>query len=346
MKLLLLVIFIAGCLTIHAQAVYVDSNVGSDNNEGTENAPLFSINKAAEIVERNDNNVYVIKVNPGIYVLKHHIKISTKKPTSNKRIIIEAAILPDDTVWTPEKMPVIKTISSAGEIMEKDLFIKNNWITSFYINESRVTIRGLKFLGYDYPPNLYYPITRFNKEKTDLIVEQCMFLGDLQSSSIQVGVIAHGNSVKVDHCIFYNTNNAVVYWQSSGNEFKTGNSMTNCIVYGANVSSIWTASPDNDFVYKNNIVANCNFFWIKETSNTARYSIDRSIIVNNKHYLGDGNLNLSDFSLDETNVIKEGNISLRMIKTVFEPWPIDYLHVIPNTVGYNLKAGLFKLRKQ
>ena len=345
MKILTLILLIVGCLTVHAQVIYVDCNIGNDNNDGTIDAPLSSINKAAEIVESDDNSVYVVKVNPGIYILKHHVEISTEKSLGNKRIIIEATVLPDDTAWTPEKMPVIKTISDKGEIMEKDLFIKNNWVTSFYINESHVSIRGLKFLGYDYPTNIYYPIARFNREKTDLIVEQCMFIGDLQSSSIQVGIIAHGDSVKVDHCIFYNTNNSVIYWQNSGNDFKTGNSMTHCIVYGAIVSSIWTAAQDDDFVYKNNIVADCNFFWIKETSNTAKYSIDSCIIVNNRLYKGDGDLRPSDFSLNETNVIKDGNISLRMIKTIFEPWAIDHLHIIPNTLGYNLRAGLFKLRK-
>jgi hypothetical protein len=333
-------------LAVHAQAVYVDSNIGVDKNPGTKEVPVFSIQKAAEIIRSRDNGIYTMKISPGIYVLDGHIPVATEKEMTDKRIVIEASILPDDTSWTPEKMPVIITKSKKGEIMEKDLFIKDNWITSFYINESHVTIRGIKFLGYNYPVNFYYPIARFNKAKTDLLVEQCMFLGDLQTFVIQAGIIAHGDSVEVDHCIFYNANNAVIYWQDSGNGTKTGNSMTNCIVYGATVSAIWTASPDKDFIYKNNIVTNCNFFWVKETSNTAKYSIDSCVIVNNQHYKGDGNLNPSDFVLNETNIIKEGNVSLRMINTIFKPWPIDHLHIIPNALGYNLGAGLFKLRKQ
>jgi hypothetical protein len=122
--------------------------------------------------------------------------------------------------------------------------------------------------------------------------------------------------------------------------------MTNCVVYGATVSAIWTASPDKNFIYKNNIVANCNFFWVKEASTTGLYSIDSCVIVNNQHYNGDGNLNPLNYAMNETNVIKEGNISLRLIKTIIEPCPIDHLHVLPNTLGYNLGAGLFKNRKQ
>jgi hypothetical protein len=333
-------------LTINAQIVFVDCYIGNDNNDGTEKAPLYSINKAAEIIKSKDNGVYTIKINPGIYVLDHHVSISTDKVRTDKRIIIEATILPDDSTWTPEKMPIIKTRSRKGEIMREDLFIKDNWITSFYINENHVTIRGLKFLGYDYPPNFYYPITRFNKEKTDLVVKQCMFMGNLQSSSIQAGIIAHGDSVKVTHCVFYDANNAIIYWKDAGRGVKTGNSMTNCIVYGASVSAIWTASPDKDFIYKNNIVTNCNFFWIKEASSLSNYTVDSCIVVSNRHYKGDGNLNLSDFTLNENNVVKEGKVSLRMINTVFDPWPLDQLHIIPNTLGYNLRAGLFEHEKQ
>lgn len=331
---------------VYAQVVYVDCNTGDDKNPGTKESPVCSIHKAAKIIKSKDNDVHVIRINPGIYVLESHVSVSTEKELTDKRIVIEASVLPDDPSWTPEKMPVIITKSKKGEILAKDLWIKDNWIVSFFIDESHVTIRGMKFLGHNYPVNLYYPIARFNKEKTDLIVEQCMFLGDLQTSAIQAGIIAHGDAVKVDHCVFYNANNAVIYWQDSGNGIKTGNSITNCIIYGANGSSIWTSSPDKDFIYKNNIVTNCNFFWVKEASNTTKYSIDSCVIVNNQHYKGDGYLNPSDFALNETNVIKEGNISLRMINTVFEPWPVDHLHIIPNTLGYEIGAGIFKQRKQ
>jgi hypothetical protein len=332
-------------LLVHAQAVYVDSYVGDDKNLGTKEAPLFSINKAAEIIRSRDNNIYVIKINPGIYVLDKHVSIATEKSLTNKRIVIEATILPDDTAWTPDKMPIIFTKSQKGEIMQKDLWIKDNWITSFYINESHVTIRGLKFLGYNYPVNFYYPIARFNKSKTDLLVEQCMFLGDLQTSVIQASIIAHGDSVNVDHCVFYNANNAVIYWEDSGNGIKTGNSMTNCIVYGATGCAIWASLPDIDFICKNNIVTNCNFFWIKEDTDTTTYTIDSCVIVNNQHDKGDENLNPSNYALNEINVIKEGEISLRMINTIWEPWPKDHLHVVPNTLGYNIGAGLFNKKR-
>ena len=59
-KLLISLLSFVYYLTIYAQTVYVDSNIGNDNNTGTEKAPLFSINKAAEIINRKDNDIYII----------------------------------------------------------------------------------------------------------------------------------------------------------------------------------------------------------------------------------------------------------------------------------------------
>jgi len=289
--------------------------------------------------------MHIMKINPGIYVLNKHIEVTTEKNLHNRRIVIEASVLPDDPEWMPEKMPVIISRSAPGEIMSEDTFLKDYWITSFYINASHVTIRGLKFLGYNYPTKIYYPISRFNKTKTDLAVEQCMFIGDLQLAEIQVGIIAHGDSVRVDHCIFYGANNSVVYWHDPGNGIKTGNSMTNCIIYGASESAVYPCYPDKDFVFKNNVISNCKIFWsICPEFNTANYSIDSCVVLNCKIYTGNGEKPV-DFKLNESNTVKEGEISLRMINTIWEPWPKDHLHVIPNTLGYNLGAGIFKNKK-
>ncbi|MFH1196614.1 MAG: hypothetical protein V1720_13010 [bacterium] len=327
-------------ITIHAQAVYIDSNIGNDNNTGTEKSPVFSINKAAEIIKSKDNNFYVIKLNPGIYILDKHVSISTEKDLTNKRIVIEASILPDDTSWTPDKMPVIVSKAKKGEIPED-----YNFVASLLIDESYVTIKGIKFLGNFYPNTRYFPIARFNKVKSDLLVEQCMFVGDEHASPIQVGIIAHGDKINVDHCIFYNVRNATVYWQDSGNGLKTGNSLTNCIVFGAYVSAIWTSDPDKDFIFKNNIVSNCNLAWIKNSYNTTKYSMDSCVIVNNKYYQGNENRVSCEFAIEENNVIKEGKILLQLINNIDTPLPINYLHIIPNTLGYNLGAGLFKSKK-
>lgn len=345
-KTLLISLLIIVCiLAIHAQAVFVDSNIGNDENPGTKDAPFYSVHKAMDIVISPNNDIYIIKINPGIYVLDSPLSVTTEKEMTDKSIVIEANILPDDTSWTPEKMPVIVSESKKGEIPE---FF--NFVAAFVIDESHVIIRGMKFHGYFYPNTRYFPIARFNKAKTDLLVEQCMFVGDKHASHIQVGIIAHGNEIKIDHCVFYNAKNAAVYWQDSGTGSKTGNSFTNCIVYGAFQCAVWFAWPDNDFVIKNNIITDCKHAWIKNNFNTTTYTVENCVIVNNQYYQGvtsDTGVIPGIFEMNEINITKDVEISLRLpSENVDEPLPTDYLHIIPDTPGYNIGAGLFKYKKQ
>ncbi|MBN1398388.1 MAG: hypothetical protein JXA06_10190 [Bacteroidetes bacterium] len=333
-------------LTVRAQAVYVDSKIGNDNNPGTKESPVYSIHKAAENIKSRNNDIYVIKLNPGIYILDHHVSVATEKEMTDKRIVIEASILPGDTSWTHEKMPVVTSKALKGEISGL-----NNWVVSFLIDESHVTIRGIKYHGYFYPHTRYFPIARINKTKTDLIVEQCMFVGDANVSQIQA-VFVHGNRVRFDHCIFYKVRNTVVFGADSGDGIKTGNGITNSIIYGAS-QGVWTSFPDKDFKFENNIVSDCRYVWVKGNANNAKYSIDNCVIVNNKYFQGipdSVRLNPKVFEITENNVTKEGEISLRLTNTedkpsltgVDEPLPIDYMHIVPGTLGYEKGAGLFK----
>jgi hypothetical protein len=350
-------------LATHAQIVYVDCEIGDDNNSGIKESPVNSIHKAMEIIRSKDNNTYIMKINPGIYVLENHISVATAKDMTDKRIIIEASVLPDDSLWTPEKMPVIICTAPKGEIENK-----NYWIVSFLIDESHVTIRGIKFGGYFYPNSRYFPIARLNKTKTDLLVEQCLFVGETEGSPIQVGIIANGNEIKIDHCIFYKVRNTVVFLEpSEDNGINNDNSITNSIIFGVN-QAVWTNSPDNNFKFENNIVSNCRYVWVKRVSNSTIYSINNCLIVNNKYYTGipddipiplsrEKKLQLSlkpgKFEINEKNVIKEGQVLLRLADSedmallfgIDEPLPKDYMHPIPGTPGYNTGAGLFEKRE-
>jgi L-ascorbate metabolism protein UlaG (beta-lactamase superfamily) len=337
---------------ITVQTVYVDSNTGDDKNPGTKEAPVFSINKAAEILRKQDNDIYTIKINPGIYILDHHVPIATEKDMTDKCIAIEASVLPDDPSWIPEKMPVITSRATKGEFPAS-----YHWVVSLLVDESHVIIRGIKFHGYFYPNARYFPVARFNKTKTDLLVDQCLFVGETNSSQIQAGVIAHGDEVKIDHCVFYKVRNTVVFFQDSGNGIKTGNGITNSIIFGSN-QAVWTSYPDKDFKFENNIVTNCRYVWAKSYFNTSKsYSVNNCIIVNNQYYKGIADtvrLQPGEFEISERNVTKKGEVVLRLSDTddkpsllgVDEPLPVDYLHVIPGSPGYEMGAGLFKHRKQ
>lgn len=340
------------CMMIHAQEIYVDSSLGDDKNPGTREAPVCSIQKAVEIINSRDNDFYIVKINPGIYILDKHIKVDTEKNMTGKRIVIEASILPDDDLWTPEKMPVIANRANKGEIPENSHFV-----TSFRIDESHVTIRGLKFHGYFYPHTRYNPIGRFSTTETDLLVEQCMFIGDPNVSQLHVGIFANGNEVRIDHCVFYKVRNTVVFGSFSGNTTKFGNGITNSIICGAS-QALWTALPDKDFKFENNIVSNCRYFWVKNADiNKTTYNVDNSIIVNNKYYTGipdSVRLNPGAFELRENNVTKNCEIILRLtdmdenpaLTGIDQPLPRDYMHPIPGSPGSDMTAGLFKKKNQ
>jgi len=116
------------------------------------------------------------------------------------------------------------------------------------------------------------------------------------------------------------------------------------------VCAVWLAWPDRDFVFNNNVIANCNYALIKDDFNSFKYSIENSVIVNNKFYMGiasNNGLKPDAFNINENNIVKTGEVSLKtMNENVDDALPVDYLHVLPNSPGYNIGAGLFKNKKQ
>ncbi|MGL4412316.1 MAG: right-handed parallel beta-helix repeat-containing protein [Bacteroidales bacterium] len=80
--LFLIVAFSSLSIHLSAKDIYV-STTGSDNNDGSESAPLLTINKAVDIVEPGDQ----IWVRGGTYMLKERIKIAAKQnATEDARI--------------------------------------------------------------------------------------------------------------------------------------------------------------------------------------------------------------------------------------------------------------------
>ena len=61
-----------------------------------------------------------------------------------------------------------------------------------------------------------YPIWRGGKNLDDLLVKQCVFMGDEQALPLHVGVIANGHGLVLEHDVFYNVRNAVVFWGAEG----------------------------------------------------------------------------------------------------------------------------------
>lgn len=61
-------------------------------------------------------------------------------------------------------------------------------------------------------------------------------MGDDQAMPLHVGVIANGHGLVLEHDVFYNVRNAVVFWNAEGGTSHR-NAMRNCLVYGASVSA-------------------------------------------------------------------------------------------------------------
>lgn len=167
--------------------------------------------KAAELVNgKLENGPAVIKILPGIYEIDKTIVFANSRVfTEKKRLVIEAAILPDDTGWRPGLMPVI---FSSENLYDPE---RPGRITGTYglrIKVSHVTIRGLKFLGSPAPNNMYAPVERIGSDLEDLLVTQCMFVGDNDSFNIYCPVIATGDKLVVDHCIFHGCHASAVFW--------------------------------------------------------------------------------------------------------------------------------------
>jgi hypothetical protein len=168
------------------ETLYVDGVSGNDGNPGTEERPLGTIGKAAIIVNsKREAGPTTIKAAPGIYSLHKTVVFKNNRPyTEKNRLLIEATILPDDPSWKPTLMPVILSIENPGKLNE------HTETYSLKIKVSHVTIRGLKFLGNPLSNNWHACIERWGEDLDDLLVTQCMFVGDKNVLDIYAPAIA------------------------------------------------------------------------------------------------------------------------------------------------------------
>ncbi len=318
----------------NAQEFYVDSKNGNDMNTGNVTTPLKTIQKAIEITnELTGQGDITIKVMPGIYILSNRIDINPVRILNeNSKFIIESAILPDDSLWTPLKMPVVVSCSANNSETQFQ------HSTGFLVASDFVEFRGIKFLGNANPSvSYYYPITRENSDLKHLVVSQCVFIGDKNSGIIQGGVWAHGTDININHNVFYQCRNAILLFQNINNSI-----ISNNIIYDAYESALWMGNDEN-LKFENNIVSNCDYFWIGDPDSKTEFKISNSIISGNQHLRGNwGNTGITESKqkFTENNIDKTDKILL--VERNSEKIPRTYLHIIPESAGYDLNAGIFK----
>lgn len=334
--------------SVCAQTYYVDPLNGDDSFNGqAEDTPFRTLEKAFVYANSYSGEGTIhVKLFPGLYVATDKILLTpSKKLDQVNRFVIEAVVMPDDTLWEPSKMPIFQSIS------------KNNHSKQFEhcvglsITTSHVSIKGIKFIGNPNPDvHYYYPVSREDDSLTDLEVSQCFFIGDNQSSPIQGAIYTFGMGLNVDHCIIYGCRNGVLHFSENSPPFDMdtyiASSVKNCIINNANEGAFWTAFPLPNYEFRENVVSNCKYFWVKIAEDTGKYEIHNSVITNVVNFIVvqsrsfKGKRTVEETNVEEFNVIKSGSVLL--INKEGPEFPKLHLHLLPQSAGFNLSAGVLR----
>ena len=343
MKIVILVLAVGwlAVATAEAQLLHVDGNRGSDTNAGTAEQPLRTLEQAARLANaKAERGPLTIKLAAGIHALPKTVLFANQRAfTREQRLTLEASVLPDDPNWRPGQMPAILSTEdprpqgqSGGPTQTYGLKIKM----------SHVTVRGLKFPGNPLPNNWYCPLECLATNLTDVLVTQCLFVGDPDTPDIYCAVITDGNRFLVDHCIFSGCHACAVFWDGGRGVVGRGNAMRYCIVDSAKIGGVWTCDTDEDFEFHHNVVTRSEYFWMRKRGTPKTYRIHDCLVTGNKHYSGYGvetgvtGPTGPEIGFDEQSVVKEGGVELEKRRE-----SRDYLQVVPGTSGSELGAGLF-----
>ena len=324
------------------ECIYVNSRIGNDADSGTVSMPLQTIQEAAIRLGRmKGHGAFTIKIESGVYAIKEPIVLATDREfTDVERLVIEATMLPEDDHWKPNRMP---TIFSVEDPRVSGNFNKPTETYCLKINVNHVTVRGLKFLGNPVIRNYHCAIERIGKNRDDLNVTQCLFIGNYDGLAIYCPVIGTGNRLVVENCVFYKSNSGVVFWDGKEAVGGKGHAVRNCIIADCNVSSVWTCQTGEDLVFENNIVSGCKYAWMRKPSDPQKYSMRNCIVTNVKFFSGSGEAfgpfqaTPEDIVFFKERVVEEGKVILERRKDVR-----NYLHVVPGTLGSDMGAGLFR----
>ncbi len=339
-KLFFALLFILSSLLVSAEEYYVSARTGNDANPGNKMQPLKTLAEAARRINTNTaKGSATIIVAEGVYALTETVLFNNNKFTAADRLIIRAEVLPGDANWNPQQMPIITSVIPTL-LTPKD----GEESRGLEIEVSHVTIDGLRFTGsplYYYidgkQNRRYYPIWRDGKNLDDLLVTQCLFTGNADISPIRVAVIANGHGLVVDHCVFNNCQNSVVFWEAEGGT-SHHNAMRYCLVYESNYSGVWTTtSTGDDFEFHHNIIANSRAAWVRDNNSPHHYQIHDCIFTSNAIFTANGGgTAISNDFLKMDNVPLTGTIDMEK-----DQGSNNYMQLKAASYGSVLKAGLF-----
>lgn len=326
--------------TAAAEVLYVDGRLGQDSQVGTRSHPLRTLAQAARrINESHEPGPTTVKVAPGLYSLDRSVLIENRRNyTEQDRLTIEATVVPGDPNWSPSVMPVLLSVEDPrkpGKLTDR------TETYSLVVQNSHVTIRGLRFLGNPLPNNWHCCISRIGKELDDLLVTQCLFLGSPAGLDIYCAALATGDRFVVDHSVFQQCHACVVFWDGPDGIAGRQCAMRYCLVEGASISGVWTCRTQNDLEFHHNVVTGSEYFWMRKAGDPIQYRLWDCIVADTRHYSGYGVESGAtgpagpEVTYEERNVIRQGQVTLEKDRRSG-----NYLHVVPGTLGSDLGAGL------
>lgn len=336
---------------LYAQTIYIDAKHGNDLNPGTEVLPIKTLKKAAEKINQSVGETSTeLILTEGIYLLDSAIifKPAIEYSTTN-RLVIRAKVLPDDPNWKPSSMPSVLPL-----LLDKKKDPDGEWANGIQIATSHVTIAGLKIMGS--PVHEYiaenkiirsYPIVREGADLKDLLISQCLFIGDEQILPLHLGIYAAGNEVVVDHCVFYNCKVGVLF-VNYGEKETTGNAVTNSLFVNSYGAAVWIMNTAIDYLFKGNSIVNSNYAIIKESGNSKKYTIQNSLLANNKEIVGIGSgalLNFSPLNLESLQIGKNVKITGSEKEIILDQSKREYFHILNEEINKDYIGGLFFRKK-
>ena len=347
--------------------VYVNPASGSDANPGSRAAPLRTLPEAARRVGRSEGSgPLTVILAEGIHAVGETALFRPERHSfsSANRLTVRAEVLPDDPEWHYGRMPTLIHTMPLQSTWNGRPDPLGGAADGMLIDTSHVTVQGLRILGMPVVESpragmirRLYAVSRLRESLNDLVIKQCLFAGDEVIAPNHVGIIARGNGLVVDHCVFRGLKISAVYWSGGS----TGHAMRHCVNTGLYGSAVWTAGIADDFDYRNNVVANCNYAWTHQDASSARadasggraaatqprarshYRVVNSFFANNRRLAGSGtgarleyqDIDPSFLELVGTQVT-DGPVRLEMDASKRE-----YLHPVAGSDAAQLGAGLF-----
>lgn len=188
-----------------------------------------------------------------------------------------------------------------------------------------------------------YPIVREGRDLDDLRITQCLFIGDRNAIPNHLAVLASGQGIVVDHCVFYHVKDAVVYWFSDRPAEHC--EMHHNLVIGNYGAAVWSWTAAEDFKFYNNVVANANIFWILNQDQKVSFTLFNSMVLGYNELVNKGGGAQGFGEKGDPTKLKFGKdvVIKKEAKVEIEEDQTkrNYLHLKPGTLGSNLGAGLF-----